>query len=147
MRTYHPRPQAERRARCRTLLALGVSALAASTVPAQTAAPVKVAAVAPAKAAAGAPQARAQPVDPMLRAATSVLPAAPCGRVDVAPAVQESDGKSTVNRPSAPIKRIQLGTPENSRAATPKEPNEKAEGAPAAATRPCRHRTTTPQDP
>jgi len=126
-------------------LALGVSALAASTVAAQTAAPVKVAAVAPAKTAAGAPpvkaaagtpQPRAEAVDPILRAATSVSPAAPCDRVDVAPPVQVSVGKSTVIRPTDPIKRILLGNPENSRAATPKELNGKADGGAPAATMP-----------
>lgn len=66
---------------------------------------------------------------PMARAVTPVYPTAPCGRVDIAPVVQVSVGKSTVIKPSSPIKRILLGNPENSRAAAPKEPNEKADKA------------------
>jgi pilus assembly protein CpaC len=69
---------------------------------------------------------------PMARAVTPVYPTAPCGRVDIAPVVQVSVGKSTVIKPSSPIKRILLGNPENSRAAAPKEPNEKTDKAGAA---------------
>ena len=95
-------PQAK--AWCRTLLALAVGALTAPLASAQ----------------------------PMARAVTPVYPTAPCGRVDIAPVVQVSVGKSTVIKPSSPIKRILLGNPENSRAAAPKEPNEKTDKAGAA---------------
>jgi len=53
------------------------------------------------------------------RVTTSVLPTAPCGRVEVAPVVQVSAGKSTVLRPSVPITRVLLGNPDGSRAARP----------------------------
>ena len=62
---------------------------------------------------------------------TPVYPTAPCGRVDVAPVVQVSIGKSTVIKPASPIRRVLLGNPENSRAAVPKEQGAKGE-APAA---------------
>jgi len=95
-------------ARCHALLAWAV-ALATSAASAQ--APAQT----PARAA------------PLARAVTAAYPSAPCGRVDVAPVVQVSVGKSTVIKPSSPIKRILLGNPENSRAAAPKEPNEKTD--------------------
>ncbi len=55
------------------------------------------------------------------RATTAVLPTAPCGRVEIAPVVQVSVGKSTVLRPAVPITRVLLGNPEGSHAARPME--------------------------
>lgn len=68
------------------------------------------------------------------RVTTSVMPTAPCGRVEIAPVVQVSAGKSTVLRPAVPITRVLLGNPEGSRAARPavskgKEDKEPATGA------------------
>lgn len=103
---------------CHTLLAFAANALVASAAAAQT----------PARAVPTAP-ARTEAAAPMVRAVTPVYPTAPCGRVDIAPVVQVSVGKSTVIKPSSPIKRILLGNPENSRAAAPKEPNEKTDKA------------------
>ena len=54
-------------------------------------------------------------------APTPVYPTAPCGRVEIAPVVQVSVGKSTVIRPASPITRILLGNPEGTRAARPTE--------------------------
>ncbi len=62
------------------------------------------------------------PAQTPARAAAS----APCLRVDLAPVVLVSVGKSTVIRPPSPITRIVLGNPENSRAAVPKEVDEKS---------------------
>ncbi|WP_240636171.1 type II and III secretion system protein family protein [Caldimonas tepidiphila] len=45
----------------------------------------------------------------------------PCGRVEVAPVVQVSVGKSTVLKPSSPIARVLLGNPVGSRAGRPVE--------------------------
>jgi pilus assembly protein CpaC len=69
---------------------------------------------------------------PSARVVTPVFPTAPCGRVDVAPVVQVSIGKSTVIRPPNPIRRVLLGNPDNSRAAAPKEGGEKVDRAAAA---------------
>ena len=44
-----------------------------------------------------------------------------CSRVNIAPLVQISVGKSTVLRPETPVTRILLGNPENARAARPTE--------------------------
>src|SRR6478609_9183972 len=52
-------------------------------------------------------------------AAATALGAAPCGRVEIAPAVQVSVGKSTVLRPGSPVRRVLLGNPEGSHAARP----------------------------
>lgn len=60
-------------------------------------------------------------------AAPSVQPMAPCGRVDIAPVVQVSVGKSTVIRPPAPISRVLLGNPERSQAGRPAEAKGKEE--------------------
>ncbi len=46
---------------------------------------------------------------------------APCGRVEIAPVVQVSVGKSTVIRPPSPVTRILLGNPAHSQAARPTE--------------------------
>ncbi|HUG26556.1 type II and III secretion system protein family protein [Piscinibacter sp.] len=51
---------------------------------------------------------------------------APCGRVEIAPVVQVSVGKSTVIRPPSPITRVLLGNPVGSRAARPAEAKDKA---------------------
>ena len=60
-------------------------------------------------------------------AAATALGAAPCGRVEIAPAVQVSVGKSTVLRPGSPVRRVLLGNPEGSRAARPAEKADKGE--------------------
>jgi pilus assembly protein CpaC len=105
----HRRSNPQAKVWCHTLLALAVNALAV-------------------------PVALPQTATPMVRAVTPVYPTSPCGRVDIAPVVQVSVGKSTVIKPSSPIKRVLLGNPENSRAAAPKEPNEKTDRATGAAT-------------
>ena len=63
---------------------------------------------------------------PQARAGIAVTATAPCGRVEIAPVVQVSVGKSTVIRPPTPITRILLGNPEGSRAARPSESKAKA---------------------
>jgi pilus assembly protein CpaC len=77
---------------------------------------------------------RARPAQPAApspeRMTVPVFPTAPCGRVDIAPVVQVSVGKSTVIKPTSPVARILLGNPEGSRAARPtvasgKDKNEK----------------------
>lgn len=78
---------------------------------------VKVVAATPAPARNAVPQ----------RTVASVYATAPCGRVEIAPVVQLSVGKSTVIRPSSPITRILLGSPEGSRAARPAESTGKAD--------------------
>lgn len=126
MRTHRrSNPQAQRRAWCRnTLLTLAIGALATPATQAQTVA-ARVAAAAPA---------RAETTAAVGRPAAPAYPSAPCSSVEIAPVVQVSVGKSTVVRPSSAIKRILMGNPENSRAAAPKEPNEKTDRAVAAAT-------------
>lgn len=52
---------------------------------------------------------------------TTVQPMAPCGRVEIAPVIQVSVGKSTVLRPASPITRVLLGDPAGSRSARPVE--------------------------
>ena len=51
----------------------------------------------------------------------AVQPMAPCGRVEIAPVVQVSVGKSTVIRPPSPVTRVLLGNPEHSQAGKPTE--------------------------
>jgi pilus assembly protein CpaC len=58
---------------------------------------------------------------PGAAAAAAVSPAIPCGRVEIAPAVQLSVGKSTVIRPPSPVTRVLLGNPVNSQAGRPAE--------------------------
>jgi pilus assembly protein CpaC len=79
-------------------------------------------------------QQRSRPAPPTApapeRMTVPVFPTAPCGRVDIAPVVQVSVGKSTVIKPTTPVARILLGNPDGSRAARPtvatsKEKNEK----------------------
>jgi pilus assembly protein CpaC len=157
MRTQcRPQQPALQRAWGRSLLTLAVSALVAPAVMGQTAAPARAAVSAPVQAATPArtvtvPEKKAVPM--LMRAALPalvparvapppvvLLPApaqgvvvAPCGRVDIAPVVQVTVGKSTVIKPPSPITRILLGNPENSRAATPKEPTEKTDRVSVAA--------------
>ena len=50
----------------------------------------------------------------------------PCERLDIAPVVNVSVGKSTVIRPPGPVARILLGNPENARAARPSDTPEPA---------------------
>jgi len=88
----------------------GLSIHSADASP-QTANGIKVAAAAPASQRNAAAAA----------VVSSVSPTAPCGRVEIAPAVNVSVGKSTVIRPPNPITRILLGNPEGSRAARPVE--------------------------
>jgi pilus assembly protein CpaC len=101
------------------LLAAGMPD-AASAAPPQGAAatPLVVAATATSKLA-------TQPA--AMRSPAPALPAtAPCARVDIAPAVQVSVGKSTMLRPTSPITRVLLGNPSGSRAARPSEAKEGA---------------------
>jgi pilus assembly protein CpaC len=67
-----------------------------------------------AKAPVAAPAPRAEPAQ------------APCERLDIAPVVNVSVGKSTVIRPPSPVARILLGNPENARAARPSDTPEPA---------------------
>jgi pilus assembly protein CpaC len=105
------------------LLAACVAAAAwasAGLALAQTQAPVAQQRTRPAPPAAPAPE----------RMTVPVFPTAPCGRVDIAPVVQVSVGKSTVIKPTTPVARILLGNPDGSRAARPtvassKEKNDK----------------------
>lgn len=120
MRTHRrPNPQAPHDAWRPSLMALAIHAVVLPAAFAQAPTPARTA----------APTARTEAALTMTRTVTPVYPTAPCGRVDIAPVVQVSVGKSTVIKPSSPIKRILLGNPENSRAAAPKEPNEKTDRA------------------
>ena len=104
----------------RSLLALAVGALLAPAALGQAGAVAKGAQAAPLKLAANAPlPLTTAPASG--RVTTSVFPTAPCGRVEIAPVVQVSVGKSTVLRPPSPITRVLLGNPEGSRAARPVE--------------------------
>lgn len=109
----HSSPPALRRAQQCTVLTVAMGLAFAPTVWAQPAG-------APAKATANA-QARIEVAAIAPRMTTSVFPTAPCGRVEIAPVVQVSVGKSTVLRPPSPITRVLLGNPEGSRAARPVE--------------------------
>jgi len=62
---------------------------------------------------------------PRAVAAAPVQTMAPCGRVEIAPVVQVSVGKSTVVRPPSPASRILLGNPMGSQAARPTEAKDK----------------------
>ena len=127
MRAYRrSEPRASRPARpfATALKIVAIAAMAATAVPqaqGQGSAPVRLT---PAAAAA-----------PTARTLAPVYPSAPCGRVDIAPVVQVSIGKSTVIKPASPIRRVLLGNPDNSRAAAPKEAGNKAD-PPAAAPAP-----------
>ena len=143
MRTHcRTQPPTQPYAWCRSLLTIAVSALVLPAVMGQTAAPVRAAATVPGQKAApvraalpALTPARGDPpsVVALLPAPVPMVVVAPCGRVEIAPVVQVTVGKSTVIKPSSPITRILLGNPENSRAATPKEPNEKADRVSVAA--------------
>jgi pilus assembly protein CpaC len=63
---------------------------------------------------------------PALPAPVADSTQAPCERLDIAPVVNVSVGKSTVIRPPAPVARILLGNPENARAAKPSDTPEAA---------------------
>jgi len=99
----------------RALLMLGAGAVLAPTGFAQTGAAVKVATVTAQTPARSAPAAGT-----MRTVTTTVQPMAPCGRVEIAPVVQVSVGKSTVLKPGSPVTRVLLGD-EGSRAARPTE--------------------------
>lgn len=78
-----------------------------------------------------APQTRPQPRpanETTDRSVVPVYPTSPCGRVDIAPVVQVSVGKSTVIRPTTPVSRILLGNPDGSRAARPAPVEKDAKG-------------------
>jgi pilus assembly protein CpaC len=79
--------------------------------------------------AAVAPATTAQTAATPARMTTAVLPTAPCGRVEIAPVVQVSAGKSTVLRPANAIRRVLLGSAEGSRAARPVEAKGKEDTA------------------
>lgn len=85
-------------------------------------------AFAPAMAAGPQPAAgRSATKAPVAAAAPRAEPAqAPCERLDIAPVVNVSVGKSTVIRPPSPVARILLGNPENARAARPSDSPEPA---------------------
>jgi len=100
----------------RALLMLGAIVVLTPAGFAQTGVAVKVATVT-----AQTPARSAPPAGTMRTVTTTVQPMAPCGRVEIAPVVQVSVGKSTVLKPGSPIKRVLLGNPEGSRAARPTE--------------------------
>jgi pilus assembly protein CpaC len=77
----------------------------------------------PVKAAPAAARATSAPKEAPMPA--NAAPIAPCLRVDIAPAVQVSVGKSTVIKPASPVARVLLGNPEGSHAARPAEANGK----------------------
>ena len=115
-----PEPRHWLKASCRFLLVLAAGSVIATPLLAQPR---------PAPAATSSAQVRNGPV-----AATPASAAAvPCGRVEIAPAVQVSVGKSTVLRPGSPVRRVLLGNPEGSRAARPSEKAEKADSKAAEA--------------
>ena len=113
MRTHSRRvPTAWVLASHRTLLSLAASAALAPTalVHAQTT------------------TAQAAPRGEAARSVTTTVQAmAPCGRVEIAPVVQVSVGKSTVLKPGSPVKRVLLGNPDGSRAMRPVEKSEKTD--------------------
>lgn len=78
--------------------------------------------------AADAPAAHAAPQPAQAPAA-----AAQCTRVEIAPPVHVSAGKSTVIRPASPIRRILLGNAEGSRAVAPRPAAPASAAAPGAA--------------
>jgi pilus assembly protein CpaC len=99
-----------------TLLSLAVCAVAPAGL-AQATGTVKVAAAAATTVRTPAPVAR------------NLALVGPCSRVDIAPAVQVSVGKSTVVKPSSPVTRILLGNPDGSHAARPVEATKEGEAA------------------
>jgi pilus assembly protein CpaC len=94
------------------LATLATGALLAPAVLAQNALPLKLVANTPARPATALSTGMVT---------TTVQPMAPCGRVEIAPVVQVSVGKSTVLRPVSPITRVLLGDPTGSRGARPVE--------------------------
>ncbi|WP_238446646.1 type II and III secretion system protein family protein [Azohydromonas australica] len=72
---------------------------------------------------------------PAAHAAPAAAPpaAAQCTRVEIAPPVHVSAGKSTVIRPASPIRRILLGNAEGSRAVAPRPAAPASAAAPGAA--------------
>lgn len=112
----HPLPSAWPQRLRHGLASLATGALLAPAAWAQSAPPLRLAAAKPA-----APGAVVRTVT------TTVQPMAPCGRVEIAPVVQVSVGKSTVLRPASPITRVLLGDPTGSRGARPVEAKGKAD--------------------
>ena len=96
----------------RTLLALAAGAALAAPALAQTKAPAAAVAAAPVR-------------EPMRTVTVQAM--APCGRVEIAPVVQVSVGKSTVLKLDTPITRVLLGNPAGSQAARPAEKTAKEE--------------------
>ena len=122
MRRVHPAASLVRHsAHCRALWALAVAVL----VGAVTGAP------ATAQTADSAQRSAASPLP--LSPVAVVPPLSPCTGVDLAPVVLVSVGKSTILRPPVPIRRVLLGNPDNSSAATPKMVADKAGAVPTAA--------------
>ena len=107
MPTPHRSSTPVRRAAALLLVVPGLTVLAPTPLAlAQTKVAPRVAPVAPA---------------PMPTVTTTVQAMAPCGRVEIAPVVQVSVGKSTVLKLDNPITRVLLGNPTGSAAARPTE--------------------------
>jgi len=115
-----PEPRCWLEASCRLLLVLAAGSAIAQTALAQNR---------PAPTVTPPAQVRNGPA----AATAAAVAAVPCGRVEIAPAVQVSVGKSTVLRPGSPVRRVLLGNPEGSRAARPSEKVEKADNKAAEA--------------
>ena len=115
-----PEPRHWLKASCRFLLVLAAGSAIAAPLLAQ---PKPAPAVTPSAQVRNGPAA----------ATPASAEAVPCGRVELAPAVQVSVGKSTVLRPGSPVRRVLLGNPEGSRAARPSEKAEKADSKAAEA--------------
>ena len=115
-----PEPRHWLKASCRLLLVLAAGSAIAAPLLAQ---PKPAPAVTPSAQVRNGPAA----------ATPASAEAVPCGRVELAPAVQVSVGKSTVLRPGSPVRRVLLGNPEGSRAARPSDKAEKADSKAAEA--------------
>ena len=125
MHSVHPaQSHSRQQARHRAWLTLALSAALGSAVLAQTVEPTT-----------RSTALGAQPTSALaaaISAVTVVPPLAPCSGVDLAPVVQVSVGKSTIIRPPVPIRRVLLGNPESSSAATPKMVTDRAGALPTA---------------
>jgi len=119
-----PEPRHWLKASCRFLLVLAAGSAIAAPLLAQPR---------PAAAPAVTPSAQVRNGPAAAAATPASAGAVPCGRLDIAPAVQVSVGKSTVLRPGSPVRRVLLGNPEGSRAARPSEKAEKADSKAAEA--------------
>ncbi len=121
-------PRTRRNRRHETLAAMAAAVLALLAKPA--AAAPNVPALVPATATA------------MATSRTPATATGRCSRLEIAPPVQLSVGKSTVLRPAGPISRILLGNAEGSRAGTPREASADGDrdAKPAAAMNPAQER-------